>query len=251
MQINKVNETDTTILRHINAWEKKSSLRLVYKKDIYEKIENYMLSGNTLELGVGAGFFKKNHTGVISSDILFLEHLDIVCNSHFLAFQDASLMNIIGVDVLHHFKEPYLFFNECKRVLKPKGRLILIEPWISALSKFVYTYLHHEDCRFVKNPLDYPFGNSKNPWQGNAMIPYQIFDNCYINKFKSRWPNFKILTVRPFSFLAYPSTGGFKPYGVKSKKIISLLLKIEHAFEPIFLNIAAFRSLIVIENGQD
>ena len=97
---------DPTIAKHIREWERKSSLRFIYHEDIYKKIDSYILPGPALETGSGAGFFKKTHKNTISSDILFLKHLDVVCDSLFIPFRNESLMNLVGIDIIHHFKKP-------------------------------------------------------------------------------------------------------------------------------------------------
>lgn len=239
---------DATLSKHIKAWEEKAALRVVYIEDIYKRIEEYSLPGKTLEIGSGAGFLKKYNCKVISSDILFSNHLDVVCNSHLLSFSNASFMNIVGVDVLHHLERPYIFFDECERVLKPGGRLILVEPWISPISRLTYTYFHHEDCHCVTDPLEKPFDNGKDPWKGNSMIPYQIFSKANLCNFKARWPNLKILALEPFSTLAYPLTGGFKSYGLKSEAVAKWLLWVERVLKFVLLPVAAFRILVVMEN---
>lgn len=240
---------DPTIAEHIKVWGRKDSLRFVYSEDIYKRIEKFIVQGITLEIGSGPGFFKSVHKNVISSDILLLENLDIVCNSYILPFCDSSLMNIVGIDVLHHLERPKVFFDECDRVLKPGARLILVEPWISPVSRFVYTFLHKEDCKYVKDPLENPFNCGKNPWEGNSMIPYQLFKKSKINAFQSRWPRLKIMTCEPFSFFTYAATGGFQPYGLKSERIARWLLKIETKLRRILMPLSSFRVLIVVQRS--
>ncbi|MHC9543677.1 MAG: class I SAM-dependent methyltransferase [Vulcanimicrobiota bacterium] len=238
---------DTTILKHRKLWNKKGSLRLIYNEEIYKRIDENLISGPTLEIGSGPGFYKKNHEKIVSSDILFSNELDVVCNSHFLPFKDKAFMNIVGVDVLHHFDKPSAFFDECLRILEPNGRLILIEPWISPLSKIVYSYFHHEECKLTKDVLDKPFEDEKTAWDGNSMIPFQIFSQKNNERFIHRWPNLRISVIKPFSPFCYLLTGGFQPYGIYSEKIMSLLLKIEHIFEPFLIPLMTFRVLIVLE----
>ncbi|MEW6386041.1 MAG: methyltransferase domain-containing protein [Thermodesulfobacteriota bacterium] len=237
---------DPIISKHCEVWQKKPALRLLYREDIFQRIQEHLVPGPALEIGAGPGFLKQTLTGLISSDITPLKHLDLVCDSQRLPFADASLANVVGVDVIHHFASPGLFFQEGVRVLRPEGRLIFIEPWISPVSRWVYTFLHHEDCREVADPLFNPFGGAKDPWQGNAMIPYQIFKKGQARRFLAHYPDLALMAVTPFSTLAYPLTGGFQGVGLRSERLIKLILRLERALAPWLTRLAAFRVLLVM-----
>lgn len=238
---------DATLARHLKTWEEKDSLRFIYEEDIFKRVEAHLLPGQTLEIGSGPGFFKKSYAHLISSDILHSEDLDVRCRSSHLPFREGSLTNIVGIDVLHHLERPGDFFKEVGRVLKPGGRLILIEPWITPLSRLVYTFIHHEECRSVEDPFGRPFETAKDPWLGNSMLPYQIFSKKSGRSFESQYPQLRILIRQPFSAFAYPLTGGFQPYGIRSKKIVGWLLKMETVLQSILMPLFAFRILVVIE----
>jgi SAM-dependent methyltransferase len=51
---------------------------------------------------------------------------------------------VLLLNVLHHLPDPRAFFRECARVLKPGGRVCLIEPYAGPLSRHVIRPLHHE-----------------------------------------------------------------------------------------------------------
>ena len=206
-----------------------------------------MVPGKTLEIGSGPGFFKRYCPGVISSDILQLDHLDVVCDCHHLPFPDGTLDNLIGIDVLHHFENPVSYFTEVQRVLRPSGRLVLVEPWITPVSRFVYTYLHHEACERVADPFSNVFdAQCKDPWTGNAMLPYLIFGK-FSGSFAARWPQLRIVRIEPFAAFAYLLSGGFQRAGIRSAKVMEALLRIEGMLRPLLDPLAAHRALIVLE----
>ena len=136
-------------------------------------------------------------------------------------------------------------------MLKPGGRLILVEPWVTPGSWFIYKYFHHEYFIHVEKPFENLFeeGKEKDPWLGNAYTPFQIFCKDNLGAFQARWPNLKVLALQPFSSFAYVVTGGFQPYGVRSELVVSWLLKLEHYFQSLIMPLSAFRILIVLEKA--
>ena len=64
-----------------------------------------------------------------------------------LPFADAALGALVLFDVLHHLPDPRRFFQEASRALRPAGRIVLCEPYVSLLSYPVYKFLHDEPLR--------------------------------------------------------------------------------------------------------
>ena len=73
--------------------------------------------------------------------------------AHRLPFPDRAFGGIVLLDVLHHLPEPVRFFDEAARLLRPGGRLALIEPGITPLSGPVYRLLHEEPVDMAADPL--------------------------------------------------------------------------------------------------
>ena len=97
-----------------------------------------------LELGAGPGFCRELIPNVISSDLLFLPFVDLVLNGESMPLSWNSTDAVIMIDVFHHIPDAGAFLRELTRVLKPGGRVIMIEPWMTPWSRFVYKYFHHE-----------------------------------------------------------------------------------------------------------
>jgi ubiquinone/menaquinone biosynthesis C-methylase UbiE len=116
------------------------------------------VEGNsTLEIGSGPGFLSQIVEGLITSDYDNFLGIKVVCDAHDLPFHDQSFSNIFFVDVLHHLKSPLECFRDISRVLQPGGRLIMIEPYTTPLSRFFYKYIHHESCYSPEDVWNVPF----------------------------------------------------------------------------------------------
>jgi len=239
-----------TIEKHQAAWNAKPALRAVYRSDIFRQLAEQMLPGPTLEIGAGPGLLKAELPHIISSDIVPRPHLELAGDAHILPFPDGSLRNVVGVDVVHHFYEPQRMLAESVRVLAPGGRIVLSEPWITPVSRLVYRHFHHEGCEHVDDPLAcaFPDGEAcKDPWIGNAMIPYLLFGRSGRNFLRRRFPELRLALCRPGSALAYPLTRGFQPAGIRSEQVIRIVMGLEKMLSPLLLPLMAFRALIVLE----
>jgi SAM-dependent methyltransferase len=149
---------------------------------------------------------------VITSDVLKLEHLDIVFDCHdiadFSAIPNHSIDIITLTNVLHHLRDPIQFLRSAVCKLTKGGEVFIVEPYFSALSYPLFKFLHHEPVNFnisrpVLDAVDGPLSSS------NQAIPYMIFFS------RSKWLRelsdcYELEETRFgfFTSLAYMMTGG-------------------------------------------
>lgn len=214
--------------KYLRSWRKKPLLRKIYR-DFHDRISAHCRPGRTLEIGCGIGQF--NHPNMVRVDILF-GGCDVVADAQRLPFASSSFDNIVMVDVLHHVKFPMVFFNEARRILKPTGKLIMVEPAITLGSTLFYRLFHDEPVQTHADPFF-------NPAKANQAIPTLII--------KRRLP-LKLRYVEWFSFLTYPLSGGFKRWQLIPTKFAPLFLRLEQWLRPLGRWLA-FRMLIVMENA--
>ena len=165
-----------------------------------------------LEIGSGTSPLKQFLSNVVTSDVLDLDHLDLVFDCHEIdkldAIKDDSLDVITLTNVLHHLKSPIAFLNRAASKLKSGGKVIATEPFFSVVSTVIFKYLHHEavDLRISEPEL----GEVQGPLaSANIALPWLMF-------FRNReWlqrlsDNFDLtsFSTTPFSALSYMVTGG-------------------------------------------
>ena len=228
----------------LKSWDRKSCLRYLYKK-WFRQINSYLVTGAVLEVGTGIGRYKENNPGVIALDIEKTIWTDIVGDAQSFPFRTGSLGNIVLFDVLHHIPEPKIFFKEAERILKRKGRIIIVEPYISPVSYFVYKYFHPEKVDTSCDPLGEKQISSQEPFDSNQAVATILFFKR-LNDFQKEFPQFKIILKQKMSFAAYPLSRGFGGKNILPDGIISSIADIEHWFKWL-APLAAFRTFVVME----
>ena len=223
-------------------------MRLVYD-DFYERIVRACLPGTTIEIGGGIGNLKARLSDVIATDIQFAPWLDCVADAQHLPFAANSAANIVMVDVLHHVEFPAVFFSEAERVLRPGGRIVMVEPAITWGSSLFYRLLHHEPVVTSADPLVVGSRDPKrDPYASNQAIPTLIATRDR-DRFHLMFPRLRIEQVDWFSLVVYPLTGGFKPWSLISEALARRVLRLERVIEPVVGQAMAFRMMLVVEKA--
>ena len=243
----RTTHAEECLKRHREVWRNKPVLREIYH-NYYTMIKNVCTEGNTLEIGGGSGNFKEYFPNAISSDIVALPWLDIISDAQNLPFRNESVANIVMIDVLHHLEDLTAFFNEAERILKPKGRLILLEPAITPVSWIFLHLFHPEPINLRQNPFEkclhaHPV---REPFDANQAIPTLLFYR-YRSRFFMGFPSFKLVELNYHDLLVYPLSGGFRSWCFIPNFLLRHLLWVEQRLLPFLGPLMAFRLLCVIE----
>jgi SAM-dependent methyltransferase len=194
------------------SWNRKPLLRKIYSgfyREIVRRIDSER-PGLIVELGSGMGSIKEHLPACITTDVFSNPWLDRVENAYALSFSDGALSHLILFDVWHHLQYPGLALREFSRVLAPGGRLLLFEPAMGALGRFVFGHFHHEPLGLDQEiEWDAPEGFHADraayyAAQGNAS---RVFGS---NEYASRLRGWKLVEVQYFSGLAYLASGGYR-----------------------------------------
>ena len=234
------------LTKYRDIWLKKPVLRTVYG-DFYDRIAAACNDGLTMEIGAGISNLPEKLPDVIGSDIQFAPWLNLVADAQRLPFAAGALGNIVMVDVLHHIEHPLNFFREAARVLKPGGRIVMIEPGITLLSWPFYHFIHEEPVVMSDDPLTSGIPDAdRDPYTANQAIPTLIAAR-HRERFHGLCPELTIRKTVWFSSLSYPLSGGFKWWSLLTAGLARRVMKCERRIEPKLGRYLGFRLLLVIE----
>lgn len=161
--------------------------------------------GRVLEVGSGAGYCSQFIAEMIPSERFVCPGVQVVLDGQRMPFARGSLRAIVMTNVLHHLPEVSCFFAEASRCLRAGGKILMIEPWVTAWSKFVYAHLHHEP--FHPEASDWSFASDGVLSGANVALPWIVFVRDR-HQFASRFPELSVDCIRPFMPFRYLVSGG-------------------------------------------
>lgn len=226
-------------------WDRKYAIRACYA-GWYARMKPFILSGPSVEIGAGSGQFRQFWPGLITTDVVRTPYVCMVADGMRLPVADTSLSNLLVIDLLHHLADPHVFFDEAARALRPGGRVLALEPYITPVSWLAYKTMHHEDVWFGGY---HKAGPGKSPWDGNMAIPNLIFGRER-RDWPRRHPTLRITHQRKFSFFDFQLAAGFKPYAyVGHPRWYDFFRGLDRLIEPLAF-LCGFRIFCVIEKAN-
>jgi len=194
-----VDDPRTTALRR-KIIQEKPFLTALYQEWYSCLLSRVPCGGLILELGSGAGFLRDMASEVITSEVFPTPGVMLVADGRRLPFPCAGLDAILMTDVFHHIPDVAAFLAEAARCVRPGGRMVMIEPWLTPWSQWVYRNLHSE-------PFEPTAGweiPSSGPLSGaNGALPWIVFqrDLCHLQEASPDWRLVVIEPMMPFSYL--------------------------------------------------
>ena len=229
-------------------WNRKPLLRTLYG-DFYRQISNHLSrlpNGKIVELGSGLGNIHEVIPDCIRTDLFPNPWIDQIENAYKLSFADEMVSDLILTDVFHHLKYPGTALNELHRVLHKGGRVIMLEPYLSALGLFVYGASHDEPIALT-NKIEWFAPETWKPdhidfyaAQGNAT---RIF---VTNKYRLNLKNWKRVETVRLSALAYAASGGYSKPQLYPASFLPMMKRLEKILD-LFPTLFATRLLVVLE----
>lgn len=218
---------------HRQTWLEKPALAHVYGVWFEALLGAIVGAEQVLEVGAGPGFLapyaRERIAGGrwVSSDYIPLAWNDVAADAQRLPFLAATHDAIVGVDILHHLAAPHDFFTESARVLRPGGRLALVEPWVSLFSYPIYRFLHHESCRLRIDPWR-PFPSdpsAKDVLDGNASVLWALVRRTETERWRAL--GFSAPKVTRWNCFAYLASLGFRRMSLLGPVVASTLLGLD------------------------
>lgn len=227
------------------VWAAKPVLADIYRREFFDRLVSHCVPGTIVEVGGGPGFFKEAVPDSLSFDIVATPWADFVADGQRLPLRSSSIANLVCTDVFHHLSDPVAFLAETGRVLRPGGRLVMVEPWASGFSRLLYTYCHEEDFDLSWQPgtvLD----AHKDPFAANQAIPAVIFGRCW-DAVQADVPALRLLELEPFSLFAYLLSLGFQRPNLLPRRFYPLVARFEDLTRRAWAPVGALRALIALE----
>ena len=237
-----------SIEKNQEYWNRKPLLKTLYG-DFYRLISKNLSNlpeSKIVELGSGLGNIHEVIPNCLRTDLFPNPWIDQVENAYQLSFPDESISDLILTDVFHHLRYPGTVLKEFSRVLRQGGRVIMLEPCISALGLIVYGALHDEPVAITKE-IEW---NAPEAWSPEKIDYYAAQGNASRvflgKKFRKNLKDWQKIETQRLSSIAYAGSGGFsKPqlYPTRALPLIRMLEKLLDLFPALF----ATRLLIILE----
>lgn len=179
-------------------------------KQRYGWMNDYLCPNSKIvEIGAGAGFSAL----YLDQDVILT---DAIKSSWVSKKIDATQMDLASnsVDVIiashniHHFYSPFLFFEECQRVLKSHGLLLIQEINTSLLMRGLLRIMRHEGWSYDKDVFKKSeiVNDAEDPWSANCAVPELLFSKP--EKFAETFTQLKIERNELCEGFIFPLSGG-------------------------------------------
>ena len=229
-------------------WNQKPILKMLYG-DFYRRIAanlSNLPDRRIVELGSGLGNIHEVIPNCIRTDLFPNPWIDQVENAYRLSFADESVSDLILTDVFHHLKYPGTALREFSRVLRSGGRVIMLEPCMSALGLLVYGALHDEPIAVTK-PIEWIAPDLWSPDQIDFYAAQGNASRIFVGRrFRDKLQNWKTIRTQRLSAIAYAASGGFSKPQLYPTSALPLIRKLEKILD-LFPLLFATRLLVVLE----
>ncbi len=220
---------------------------------LYSQVENEILpDSSVIEIGAGAGIskiFMKN-ANVLRTDLLDHDLVGVQSgvNAEDLPFSNEQFDAAIAVDMFHHVPFPHKVLSEMFRVTSPKGKIIIVEPYVSLLSVFFYKLFHSERTSILlKYSQVKPMVGIEAADGDQVICQRMFFSKIGRNFLQENFGTSIVLKRNLISPMSFFLTGGINRPIQISPKVIRLAISIESKIPNLLMKLLAARQIIVLE----
>jgi len=207
-----------------------------------------------IEVGCGTGLSKEfiKHKAFKLTDISNYNWVDCYVNALQMPFEDSSLDFIVSSNMIHHLAQPAIFFNECSRVLKKDGILIIQEINSSLMMRIILKLMRHEGYSYDVDAFSQNVicNDPHDAWSANCALPNLLFDKT--ERFEKTFP-FRFIHQRYTEFLIFLLSGGVIAK-TKTINLPRLILKFVDKCDDLLIMLSkktfALQRQIVLKNNK-
>lgn len=199
-----------TVVRYRRVLSEKPVLMEVYLEWYRRMKDLFADSGPTVEIGTGHGLMTAVAPDLIASDVFPSSYTHLACDAMHLPFETGSVGNFAMLDVLHHIERPVRAFAEFARCLKPGGRLIVAEPFLSPAARLLFKF-HFERVDFTQEldgPEPPPLSGKADPFDGNMALSHKALVT-HTDRLLEQVPELHLVGREISDHIVYPLCGGF------------------------------------------
>jgi SAM-dependent methyltransferase len=235
------------------VWASKPLLREAYRR-AWEALWRHARPGVTVEVGSGSGNFSEFVPSAITSDIVPRPWLRLAADACRLPLRTRAVDNLVCTDVVHHLPDPVAFLREAARVLRPDGRLLMLEPFISPGSYPVFRFIHHEPVDLswrASPPSPSPLPERERGPGGdrpNEAIPTVLFFRSKAELARLA-PELELLHCEARDWLVYPLSGGYGYPALLPNWLAGAARRVEEAVP--LARLAGFRMTVALRRVPD
>jgi len=161
-----------------------------------------------LEVGSGGGFLKELAPHVMTSECVAAPGIERVVDACNIgdSFADGALDAICALNVFHHLPNASGFLRGASRVLRPGGRVVLVEPWFTPIGQWFHRWIHFEPS--VDDPNFWGIvGEGR--MSANTRLPTSVFRDSN-ERFGREFPELYVRKLEPFHKWLYLFSGGLR-----------------------------------------
>ena len=150
------------------------------------------------------------------------------------------------VDIFHHLKYPKFALKNIHRVLCDNGRVIMVEPAMGLIPRFIYKIFHHEPNGFDFK-IEWDEKPEKIPGKKDYFAAQSIPWRAFIKKELKLDELFEIKKIQCFSDFSFLASGGYSYISFYPKILFNTIRYFDRFLTILSKNIFSARMLVVLE----
>lgn len=220
--------------------QRKGFLRALYEDHYRELLEEAGQRRPLVELGSGSGFLGRLCPEAITSDLLPAPGIDARFSALDLPLRDRSVGTLLMVDVFHHVPDSAKFLAEMTRVVRPGGRVVMLETAHTPFSRLIFQNFHHEAFEPDVAEWKLPAGGARST--ANQALPWVVFCRDR-ERFEREFPGLRLRKLRLHTPLRYLLSGGLSLRQLLPTRLYPAVCLLERLMKPLLGWCAMFMTI--------